>query len=243
MAATALGVQLTQLHYRQQVAARADVLRQVTQVLPALDVSSFATVDRSWPAVERALKLVIQQGHSTSSGLSVSYYELLRAAEGVGGVSTPVLAEALADARVATSLRVTGPYTAKHLIATKAPRVAQATFARLSGAVTRLSSTGGRETLDRSVRADREAFGWARVTSRKACAFCRLLRSRGAVYKTDRSSKFEAHDHCSCTSEPVWSRDQPLPPGSVEDAELYRQVTAGLKGRDAIAAFRRAVET
>jgi hypothetical protein len=241
VAGTQLGVQLTQLHYQQQVAAKADVLRQLVRVFPALDVSSFDAVDRSWPALERALELIIGQGHATSAGLSINYYELLRAAEGVGGSSTALLAEVLPAEQVAASLRVTGPYTAKHLIATKAPQVAQTTFARLSGAVTRLSSNGGRETLDRSVRADRRALGWARVTSGRACSFCRLLRSRGAVYKAD-TSKFQAHDHCSCTSEPVWSKDQPLPPGSVEDAELYRQVTAGLKGRDALNAFRKAVE-
>jgi hypothetical protein len=241
VAATQLGTQLTQLHYRQQVAARADVLRQLVQVFPALDVSSFDAVDRSWPALERALELIIGQGHATSAGLSINYYELLRAAEGVGGSSTALLAETLPAEQVATSLRVTGPYTAKHLIATKSPQVAQTTFAILSGAVTRLSSNGGRGTLDRSVRADRRALGWARVTSGRACSFCRLLRSRGAVYKEE-SSKFQAHDHCSCTSEPIWSKDQPLPPGSAEDAELYRQITAGLKGKDALNAFRRAVE-
>lgn len=240
MAATVLGTQLTRRHYDQQLAARADALRQLVRLFPALDLTSFESVDRSWPAFEAALRALIDRQFGVSAGLSVNYYELFRAAEGVGGASTPLLAERLSSPLIGTSLRVTGPYTAKHLIALGDSQAAQKTLVRLSGAVSRLVATGGRDTLERSVRADRRALGWARVTSGAPCTFCRLLRSRGAVYKSEGSSRFNAHDHCSCTSEPVWSKDQPLPPGSAEDAELYRRVTAGLKGKDALAAFRAA---
>lgn len=243
MASTVHGETLTRRHYDQQLAVRAEVLRQLVRLFPAFDLTSFEAVDRSWPAFEAALRALVDRQFDVSSGLAVNYYELFRAAEGVGGSSTPLLAEPLSSPLIATSLRVTGPYTAKHLIAARDAQVAEKTLVRLSGSVSRLVSTGGRDTLERSVRADSRALGWARVTSGKACAFCRLLRSRGAVYKSEPSSRFQAHDHCSCSSEPIWSKDQPLPPGSTEDAELYRRVTAGLKGKDAIAAFRRAVET
>ncbi len=242
MAATALGEQLTRLHYDRQLVVRADTLRALLGLFPSLDLTSFESVDRSWPAFEAALRALVDRQFGVSAGLAVNYFELFRAAEGVGGAGSAVLAERLSSPLVSTSLRVTGPYTAKHLIAVKDPQAAAKTLVRLSGSLSRLVATGGRDTLERSVRADKRALGWTRVTSGNACSFCRLLRSRGAVYKSEGSSRFEAHDHCSCTSEPVWSRDQPLPPGSVEDAELYGRVTAGLKGKDALAAFRKAVD-
>jgi hypothetical protein len=247
MAVTELGGQLTQLHYRQQVAARTDVIRQLMAVFPALDVSSVDMVDQSWPAVERALELIIQQGHSTSAGLSINYYELFRAAEGIGGTSTPLLAEALPVEQVATSLRVTGPYTAKHLIATKSPQVARTTLARLIGSVSRLAMAGGRDTLGRSMMADRKALGYARVASGRSCAFCRMLASRGHVYRSESSATVRAdgkrfHDLCDCQPEPVYSKDAALPPGSAAARELWERTTEGLGGKDALNAFRRAVE-
>ncbi len=244
MASSPAAAQLTQLHQRQQVALRADLIRQVTELFPALDVSSFDGVDRSWPALERALEALTRDAFGTSSGLAVNYYELFRAAEGVGGASTPLLAEALAAERVATSLRVTGPFTAKHLIAARSSQVAEVTLTRLVGAASRLALSGGRDSLDRSIDADRRALGWARVTRGRSCAFCRMLASRGHVYRSERSAGRDRrfHDLCDCQVEPVYSRDSALPPGSREARELWESATAGLSGRDAVNAFRRAVE-
>lgn len=196
MAATATGVRLTELHYNQQTALRAATLRDVARLFPALDLTSFESVDRSWPALEAALRALITRQYGVSAGLSVNYYGMLRAAEGVAGAATPLVASPLVAEQVEVPLRVTGPYTAKRLIAVQDRQASAKTLARLSGSVSRLVANGGRGTLDRSVRADRRALGWARVTSGSPCAFCRLLRSRGAVFKSAASSKFEAHDHC-----------------------------------------------
>lgn len=245
MAATALAAQLTWLHQRQQVAVRADLIRQVTALYAALDVSSLEGVDRSWPALERALEALIRDAYGTSAGLAVNYYELFRAAEGVGGASTPQLADPLPAEQVATSLRVTGPYTAKHLVATRSRQVAEVTLARLVGSTTRLALAGGRDTLDRSINADRRALGWARVLSGgRSCAFCRMLASRGPAYLSERSAGKDRkwHDLCDCQVEPVYSRDAAWPPGSREARELWDATTAGLSGDDAVNAFRRAVE-
>ena len=245
MAVTELGAQLTRLHSDRQVALRAGVIRQVVALFPALDLSSFEAVDRSWPALEAALRALIAEQYGTSAGLAVNYYDLFRAAEGVGGASTPLLADGLPVEQVATSLRVTGPYTAKHLIATRSRQVAEVTLARLVGSTTRLALSGGRDTLDRSINADRRAVGWARVLSGgRSCAFCRMLASRGPAYLSEASAgrdrKF--HDLCDCQVEPVYSRDAAWPPGSREARELWDSTTAGLSGKDAVNAFRRAVE-
>jgi hypothetical protein len=42
------------------------------------------------------------------------------------------------------------------------------------------------------------------VTSGNACDFCSMLADRGAVYG-EASAEFEAHDHCSCSAQPVYA--------------------------------------
>lgn len=247
MAVSGLGAQLTALHSDQQVALRASTIQQIIRLFPALDLSSLEGVDRSWPALEAALQALIAQQHGTSAGLAINYYELFRAAEGVAGASTPVLAEALPAEQVGISLKVTGPYTAKHLIAVGDPQVASKTMSLLAGAASRLVADGGRSTLIRSAERDRRAIGYARVTRGNSCAFCRMLASRGFAYRSERTAKFAAngqkyHDLCDCQVEIAYSRDSALPPGSAEARELWERTTAGLSGKDAINAFRRAVE-
>jgi hypothetical protein len=247
MAASVLGAQLTSLHSDQQVALRANVIREVVRLFPSLDLSSFEAVDRSWPALEAALRALIAEQYGTSAGLSVNYYDLFRAAEGVPGASTPRLAAPLVAEQVEISLRVTGPYTAKHLIAVRDRQVAAKTLTRLSGSVSRLVAAGGRDSLVESMAADKRVLGYARVLRGRSCAFCRMLASRGHVYKSEASAEFKSggskyHDLCDCTAEPTFSRDSQLPAQTEAARRLWDETTAGLKGKDAVNAFRRAVE-
>ena len=82
-------------------------------------------------------------------------------------------------------------------------------------------------------------LGYRRVTSGNACAFCSMLASRGAVY-SQRGASFEAHDGCSCSPEPVWDIG-PEPEEVTRLRKLWRESTAGLSGKDALNAFRRAL--
>lgn len=44
--------------------------------------------------------------------------------------------------------------------------------------------------------------GWARIPEPGACAFCRMLASRGAVYKRN-TGNFHSHNRCRCTARAV----------------------------------------
>lgn len=202
MAATLAGSRLTERHRTAQLALRALALRQVMEIWPAFDVDDSA---RSWPAVETALLAVIGERRAVSASLAAGYFEAFRAAERVGDVASPVLAafDEGAVARARTSLQVTGYVTIERLRALKHADPAQIALVRVSGAVTRHLLEGGRETLLMSVRSDRRARGWARVTSAEPCEFCSMLASRGAVYRAG-SGRFQAHDHCGCSAEPVY---------------------------------------
>lgn len=200
MAATLAGARLTERHRTAQLALRALTLRQVLEIWPAFDVEDAA---RSWLPVEAALLAVIDERRAVSASLAARYFEAFRRAERVGGIASPVLAafDEGALARARTSLQVTGYVTTERLRTLKHADPARVALVRVSGAVTRHVLDGGRETLLASMRRDRHARGWARVTSAEPCEFCAMLALRGGVY-TATSGAFQAHDHCGCGLEP-----------------------------------------
>lgn len=83
---------------------------------------------------------------------------------------------------------------------------------------------------------------WARVTtSPEPCAFCVMLASRGAVYKSEAGAKgfnsHQYHDNCHCIVVPVFGSNVAT---EQSDAyyELWQQATSGYSGREALNAFR-----
>lgn len=83
------------------------------------------------------------------------------------------------------------------------------------GGVQRRVANVARGTIMRSTAADRKAVGWMRVGA-GACAFCRMLIARGAVY-TEATAFFGAHDNCNCQAAPKWPGATPI------DVEKYRK--------------------
>ena len=239
MAATLAGAQLTAQHRSAQLALRAVTLRQVLRVWPAFDPEHIAT---SWPPVETALMSIIGQRRTDSAAIAAAYFQSFRTAERIGGTAAPVVStfDIGATARAETSLQVTGYVTTERLTALRHPDPARTALVRVSGAVARHVLDGGRETLLASVRADRRALGWARATSGNPCSFCAMLASRGPAYG-ERTGDFQSHDHCACSLEPVYRRDQEWPQGSRDYQRLWRDATDGLSGSDARQAFRAAL--
>lgn len=78
----------------------------------------------------------------------------------------------------------------------------------LDGLQTRVADWA-RQTIIGSSLADPGADGWQRVASTTACAFCRMLAGRGAVYSEARVD-FAAHDKCLCSATPAFG-GQPRP--------------------------------
>lgn len=89
------------------------------------------------------------------------------------------------------------------------PETMAAAQTQVSGAAQRLVTNTGRRALVDAVGEDPEARGWYRVpSSRHACAFCRAMTIRGAVYKSEATAgrtanrrfvgdgEFKFHDHC-----------------------------------------------
>lgn len=84
---------------------------------------------------------------------------------------------------------------------------------RLSGTLQRAVFDGARQTTVLNARATNT--NWARYASATACAFCRLLATRGADYRGEDTAGTKVHDHCSCI--PVEDRTNDYqPPDYVE---------------------------
>ena len=103
-------------------------------------------------------------------------------------------------------------------------------ISRLAGATQRYVTSAARDTVTENAGA--EDVRWARHAQAGACAFCRLLATRGADYLTEESASTVGasgrvrgprqqgesyHDDCSCVPVPVRAGDSYEPPDYVND--------------------------
>lgn len=120
--------------------------------------------------------------------------------------------------------------------------------ARQGAAAGRVIKNGARSDIWSAAERDRKVLGYIRLSrTGTPCGWCAMLISRGPVYKSSRSAQFDEgdmyHDNCNCYAEPVWSREQydnsDLYALNREYSKLWPQVTRGLSGKQAVAAWRR----
>lgn len=207
---------LTEEHRQAQLKVRSSALRDFLLLWPLWrDESSFADLVAATMPLVRSYNRI-------SASVAAAYFQALRAAEEVPGQSPARLADGINAAQVTTSLYVTAKVAQRDAASGgQSPEGAgQSAFVRTSGAVVRHVLSGGRDTILQSVAADPKALGWARVTDGDPCYFCLTLASRGAVYKSEATASFEAHDHCGCSAMPVWA-GTPLPDQTAEWKRIY----------------------
>lgn len=215
------------------VAATRDIL-QIWQALNLRDVR------QSWPALRTALAALVRDRYGQASALGTGYYQQARRAAGVLGEAPRVHVPPPPADLIRATLDSTGPYGLLGRIKT-GQQVEQAnenTGVILSGATQRLIINGARYGVLQSVEADAKAVAWMRVTGPNPCAFCAMLASRGAVYKSEETGGFKSHSHCACVAMPVFdfrvasaSYDNPL-------YQQWKQATKGKSGKDALRAWR-----
>lgn len=201
----------------------------------------------SMPDWFAAVQAIVDQYAQASAALSAEFYDAQRDAAGVLGSFTVPIADPPSEERTETSLR-----WATKDVWERDPEVA--TPAQLEPLDTRLEraekkteavtqklvADTGRETVLGAVRNDRQATAWARTASLSACAFCRMLAIRGAVFKQD-TVGFRAHDGCHCMTIPVFAGQRFELSGKAKEWErLYREYAAPYSG-DQLRRFRRAV--
>ena len=194
-----------------------------------------------------AVNAVVDQYARTSAALGAEFYDGQRATAGAPGVFTVPVADPPPTDQTTASLR----WATKDVwerdpdVATAAQlepldiRLEQAEKKAEQVAQKLVADTGRATVLD-AVRQDSQATSWARSAALGACAFCKLLASRGSVFAQD-TVDFRAHDGCHCGVIPVF-RGQTFEPSTHarEWARLYQEYAAGHSGSQ-LARFRRAL--
>lgn len=196
-----------------------------------------------------AMNAIVEQYARTSSSLAADFYDAQREAAGVPGTFTVPVADPPPPEQTEASFRWAtkdlwprDPEDPKTTDAQREPldvRLAQAET-KAERVAQKLVTDTGRGTVQEAVRQDRLATAWARSAARGACAFCKLLAARGAVYKQD-TADFRAHDGCHCGVIPVFKGQQfELSPHAREWERIYREFAEGHSG-DQLRLFRRAL--
>lgn len=186
-----------------------------------------------------AVRALVDQYGAASSALAADYYDAERVAAQVTGRFTVPLLDPPPDEQVDNSLRWAtkdiwerdpdDPATTPAQLEPLEVRLDQAE--KKAKAVTqKLVTDQGRGTVRAAVRSDRQATAWARAAALGACAFCKLLATRGAVYKQD-TADFRAHDGCHCGVVPVFKGQRfELSDHAREWERLYREYAAPHSG-------------
>lgn len=197
-----------------------------------------------WIAAVRSL---VDQYGAASSSLAATAYEEQREAAGIRSRYSAEPAPAPPDEQVEASLR----WAVAELWGGGDLETAQS---KAEGAAQKLVLDQGRETLRQAVRQDRDAVAYARAAALGACSFCKLMASRGAIYKTAGTAGREAderfsgdasvvkfHDNCHCTIIPVFRGQRfELSEHAAGWDRLYREYAQGHPGEQ-LRLFRRAL--
>lgn len=233
MATTLEAERLTLRHRRQVMELARRIARRIGETAMRADASD---IDGWWERISPRVRREILVGQGALAALARTYLRAHALAEGAR--LDPVVVEPNGE-QIDVALHVTGPVAFKTHMTESGSEVASVrTMATmLEGAATRLAMEGPRQTAMRTFQERRVVEGWRRVTAASACAFCTMLRGRGAVYSRT-SVTFRAHDHCRCTAELAYRRETE-PPDVRRLQEQWREVTSGLSGADAVAAWRR----
>lgn len=218
MALTAAGAALTRANQAAQLAQRAQSLQGLLRLWSIVDVTDLAGTIETFA---QAAALLAGEGFDKSAAVAANYYGLFRRVEGVGTIAVAQAPRLPAD-YVTGQLRgaaLKGIIDARRAGMSIDDAKSQG-LVRTAGAFAKLVLTGGWMTITGAVQRDRQALGWARATSGDPCTFCRLLASRGPVYKSEKSADFQAHDHDACMPEPVY-RGDPASLGVAEQSATY----------------------
>lgn len=198
---------LTAGYRTRQLAVRSRAVKTLATLWRGVDPTNLTgTID---PFTRAAVQLS-EDGSDQSAALGAAYYRGFRDAVRPGGrmpgfdpaehVPAVVAAGALRGAAL-------GGIVDARRAGKSLTQASDSGFTRVAGALIKLVLTGGRMTIIGASQADAKALGWQRVTSGDPCPFCRMVAGRGAVYQSERSADFTAHDTCGCTVRPVFSPD------------------------------------
>lgn len=193
MAHTPEGDALTAVHRRRQLALRAATLADLARMWRGVDPTDLSGTIRPFVV---AATVAIGARNRDSSEVARRYLESFLQVED-GGRVRPSRPEPPPREVVEAAVRgagLSGIVNARRR--GFSPQAAAGNgLVKVAGSATSLVLAGGRQMLVGT--SNGQLQGWRRVTSASPCDFCDDLAGDSGP------GEFEAHDHCSCTVEPV----------------------------------------
>lgn len=210
--------------------------------------------------IDAVLGLVTRYSQ-VSATLAADFYDGERTTAGIPGTFTVPLADPPPQEQTSNSLRwATKDVWPREQQEASAVQLEpldvriETAMGKADAVTQKLVADVGRSTVRQAVRRDRQAVGYARAAALGACSFCRLMASRGMVYKTaktagrDANERFSGdasvakfHNDCHCAIIPVFRGQRfELSPHAAEWDRLYREFAQGHPG-DQLRLFRQAI--
>jgi ADP-ribose pyrophosphatase len=207
----------------------------------ALGADPAAIATWYWGVVDGLISR-IQAGYAINRNSAMQYLTRHGALHGAQVQPVP---GSLDVARLRKRLEITGPIGFKSAIAggQDTDEALRHMATNMSGVADEAVRNGDRDVITRTATSGRGVVGWRRRLSGRACGFCSMLASRGAVY-VNRASATVAkdgmafHPHCHCWAEPLY-REQREPAEVQRLQAQWRRITAGHSGKDAQRAWMR----
>lgn len=187
----------------------AEQTRQATQLVTAAALSEVEALVRAMRFPDQGRRLafstvpaVIEHYGSGAAALAVDAFDERRAQVGVPGDYAARMFTTGSKVKLDRSIAwATDPLYQQDRFADAFERELTR---RLSTVTANGVANAGRNTTIGNIRADAQALGWKRVTGGHGCPFCRMLASRGAVYRDETTARFGAHDNCDCSAQAVF---------------------------------------
>ena len=202
---------------RHNIEVQQAVIVAVDQLLKILAANPGASIDETAAVVLG----VANQWRDVVAASAIRAIETSRDVYEMWDLASPVLADRMVweQARAATGWALWNAETRTY-------EHSQQSTGRMAGSLVRFVRNGSRETIQQSARL--AGTRWARTPGIKACSWCLMLCSRGAVYRTadtaGRAKDF--HDHCDCMIVESYT-DADLP-NIVHDLHAEWQDAAGI---------------
>lgn len=209
-------------------------------VSSAVQQVSFTDLDTSLSLFSSRVAGVTRQYGRLAAVMGLRWYQKDRAANGAPGRVNVKIPAAPTPSSIVAALDI-----AELLEADNPASVATKVADDVAATVDQIALTQGDQAIQGAIELDKYAIGYARGLEPGACAFCSMLASRGAVYKTRGAAELKVHKRCRCYPIVIY-KGQTYKPGPREQRAIDLWQTAvrdrHLTGRDARRAYRAAIE-
>lgn len=198
----------TQAEFDAFINAQRDIRRLLARDLLAW----WADVQHLTPSEVRAqarefLPILARTYGEVSATVAADFYETARESSGARGAFTAIMSESDAARAMARKVRyATDPLYWGDV---------EAALGRMTIAADEVALQQGRNTIMLNTERDHARPRFARIPVGKTCAWCLMLASRGAVYRSAASAGAAGQYHggnCDCEPVPSWNGGKDLPP-------------------------------